>query len=88
MKELEVGDWILMKYGFNPKEFCVIERCDEAVRLASRTWLVSSSIWLRKYDPYLENYVYLGKGKYRWWRLLCIGFTDFILPYSRPKLNK
>jgi hypothetical protein len=29
--------------------------------------------------------IYLGRGKKRWWRILCIGMKDVIAPWTMPK---
>jgi len=80
-EELELGNWILMPYGFEQVKFCVIERTKTAVKLVPPGWLVSNAIFIKIVHIEEKGFEYLGKGKKRWWRCFLPGFNDFIMPY-------
>lgn len=80
---LEPGTWVLIPFGENNLEFCVLERSSRRVLMGRSEWLVSdamrfSLVVLRGMDVEI-----LGKGKRRWWRCLLPFIGDVIFPYSR-----
>ena len=82
---LSVGVWILIPYGFQRQEFCVLEKMGDRVLLGKKSWLVSSAIWFSIAELEKENGTVLGKGRYRWWRMALPFIKDVIFPFSRHR---
>jgi len=82
---LSVGVWILIPYGFQRQEFCVLEKRGDKVLLGMISWLVSGAIWFSLKE--LENMdgTILGKGKRRWWRMALPFIKDGIFPFNRHR---
>lgn len=82
---LSVGMWILIPFGYQRQEFCVLEKMGNKVLLGKKSWLVSGAIWfcideLKKMDGTI-----LGKGKCRWWRMALPFVKDGIFPFNRHR---
>jgi hypothetical protein len=86
MDKLEIGDWILMKYGFDFHEWYVYEISGEKIRLGKKSWCVRSSSWFDISEVRSRSH-YLGKGKFRWWWLI-LPWRDVVCPFSKYKLSQ
>lgn len=78
---LSVGDWRLMRYGFNNLEFYVLRIKGDMVQIGRKQWCVSSSEWMDK-GEFLARSKPLGRGKWRWWRMMLPWLNDFICPFT------
>lgn len=79
---LSVGVWILIPYGFQKQEFCVLKKLWMRLLLGNKKWLVSSAMWVPLGQLEAMDGTILGKGRYRWWRKALPFINDLILPYS------
>jgi hypothetical protein len=63
-KEFEIGDKILMKYGFNMVEFFIFDKKNNNYLLGKKGWLNTSTIQVSfKYVNY-KKAIYICKGKF------------------------
>ena len=79
---LSVGLWILMPYGFENRKFCILEKTETKVLMGMPGWCVSDAEWFSIADLEQKDGTILGKGRYRWWRLILPVINDMIFPYS------
>lgn len=86
LKDLKPGDHFEIIYGFHRRMFYTIENHPKTKTITAtrRTWLVShAEVFV--YAGVLEmEYRYIGRGKKRWWRPLCLFMWNRIPIYSKP----
>ena len=80
---LSVGTWVLIPYGFEMSEFCVLDKTEKKVLLGEPSWCVSDAEWFSIDRLEQEDGTVLGRGEYRWWRLILPFINDVIFPYSK-----
>ena len=80
----EVGDWVLMKYGFDKHAFYVLEVSESNVKLGLPSWLVSSSKWFSLSYPDLIAADYLGRGRKTIMSRIPI-LNDIFCPFTKPR---
>lgn len=80
-KHLKEGMWILMPYGYQDLEFCILAVTDNRVLLGRSNWLVTDAIWFHIDKLEQIDGEFLGVGKKKWYRF----FSSLIFPYTEPK---
>lgn len=80
-EELCPGDWFIAMFGTNAKPFYVIaqQAMNRVIEAGSPEWDPGSTASL-DYRSIDEDFVFMGHGKLRWWRL------PWMHPYKRPEL--
>jgi len=86
---IEIGDWILIEYGFDHHKFCVLGTSSSVnkVLLGSPEWLNSSAQWFDVDSKQVKDATYLGRGGINLFHHIFkyIGLGDLIFPYSSSK---
>jgi hypothetical protein len=85
-EDLQPGDWILMKYGSDDRDWYIVSNDGSNIVLGQPRWCSDTLLSFPVSEMKQRGFSYLGRGRKKWYWPL-IPWKDVAVPYTKWSLR-